>query len=75
MLGYSDMLSRPSIDMNTICEPIIKKTRWKKNVIWAKVKKFYIIEVSSISCVDRDVSPNNSLCVVQQDTWHSGYRL
>ena len=25
MLGYSDLLSRPSIEMNTIREPIIKK--------------------------------------------------
>ena len=27
MLGYSDLLSRPSIEMNTIWEPIIKKVR------------------------------------------------
>ena len=27
MLGYSDLLSRPSIEMNTIREPIIKKVR------------------------------------------------
>ena len=27
MLGYSDPLSRPSIEMNTIWEPIIKKLR------------------------------------------------
>ena len=25
MLGYSDMLSRPNIEMNIILEPIIKK--------------------------------------------------
>ena len=25
MLGYCDLLSRPSIEMNTIWEPIIKK--------------------------------------------------
>ena len=30
MLGYSDLLSRPSIEMNTIWEPIIKKVRLKK---------------------------------------------
>ena len=30
MLGYSDLLSRPSIELNTICEPITKKVRWKK---------------------------------------------
>ena len=30
MLGYNDLLSRPSIELNTIWEPIIKKTRWKK---------------------------------------------
>ena len=27
MLGYSDILSRPSIEMNTIWEPIIEKAR------------------------------------------------
>ena len=27
LLGYSDLLSRPSIEMNTIWEPIIKKLR------------------------------------------------
>ena len=27
MLGYSDLLSRPSIERNTIWEPIIKKAR------------------------------------------------
>ena len=27
MLGYSDLLSRPSIEMNTIWEPVIKKAR------------------------------------------------
>ena len=27
MLGYSDLLSKPSIEMNTIREPIIKKVR------------------------------------------------
>ncbi len=27
MLGYNDLLSRPSIEMNTIWEPIIKKVR------------------------------------------------
>ena len=27
MLGYSDLLSRPSIEMNAIWEPIIKKVR------------------------------------------------
>ena len=30
MLGYNDQLSRPSIEMNTIWEPIIKKVRLKK---------------------------------------------
>ena len=29
MLGYSDLLSRPSIQMNTIWEPIIKKVTKK----------------------------------------------
>ncbi len=27
MLGYNDLLSRPSIELNTIWEPIIKKAR------------------------------------------------
>ena len=27
MLSYSDLLSRPNIEMNTIWEPIIKKVR------------------------------------------------
>ena len=31
MLGYSDLVSRPSIEMNTIWEPIIKKIRFLKN--------------------------------------------
>ena len=30
MLGYSDLLSRPSIELNTIWEPIIKKAKCKK---------------------------------------------
>ena len=29
MLGYNDLLSRPSIELNTIWEPIIKKARLK----------------------------------------------
>ena len=37
MLGYNDLLSRPSIELNTIWEPIIKKAR-KKIWIWAQVK-------------------------------------
>ena len=46
MLGYNDLLSRPSIELNTIWEPIIKKARWEKKIwIWAQVKKSYIIVV------------------------------
>ena len=30
MLGYNDLLSRPSIELNTIWELIIKKARLKK---------------------------------------------
>ena len=30
MLGYTDLLSRPSIEINTIWESIIKKVRFKK---------------------------------------------
>ena len=33
MLGYSDLLSRPSIEMNTIWEPIFKKLDKKKKKI------------------------------------------
>ena len=29
MLGYNDLLSRPTIELNTICEPIINKARWE----------------------------------------------
>ena len=31
MLGYSDLLSKLSVEMNTVWEPIIKKVRLKKN--------------------------------------------
>ena len=37
MVGYNDLLSRPSIEMNTIWEPIIKRMD-KKIWIWAQVK-------------------------------------
>ena len=30
ILGNNDLLSRPSIELNTIWEPIIKMARWKK---------------------------------------------
>ena len=33
MLGYNNMLSRLSIELNTIWEPIIKKARFKKKQI------------------------------------------
>ena len=39
MLGYND-LSRPSIELNTIWELIIKKARWKK-----KQKHTYIVVI------------------------------
>ena len=46
MLGYNDLLSRLSIELNTIWEPIIKKASWRKKIwIWALVKKSYIIVV------------------------------
>ena len=39
MLGNNDLLSRPSIELNTIWEPIIKKAWWKKKVeITTKMK-------------------------------------
>ena len=34
MLGYNNLLSRPSIELNTLWEPIIKKARWKKNLFF-----------------------------------------
>ena len=39
MLGYNDLLSRPSIEMNTIWEPIIKKRLNEKNCNMSKGKK------------------------------------
>ena len=47
MLGYNDLLSRPSIELNTIWELIIKKARWKKkkNLNMSTGKKSYIIVV------------------------------
>ena len=30
LFGYTDLLSRPNVELNTIWEPIIKKARWKK---------------------------------------------
>ena len=46
MLGYIDLLSRPSIELNTIWEPIIKKARWEeKNLNMSTGKKSYIIVV------------------------------
>ena len=43
MLGYNDLLSRPSIELNTIWEPIIKKARCKKNKTTPPKKKPYEI--------------------------------
>ena len=39
MLGYNNLLNRPSIELNTIWETIIKKARWKKNLNMSTVKK------------------------------------
>ena len=42
MLGYNDLISRPSIESNTIWELV----SWKKKIwIWAQEKKSYIIVV------------------------------
>ena len=35
---YSDLLSRPSIEMYTIWEPVIKKVRLEKKWVWARAK-------------------------------------
>ena len=45
MLGYNDLLSKPSIEMNTIWEQIIKKRLDKKNLNMRTGKRSYIIEV------------------------------
>ena len=51
MLGYNDLLNRPSIELNIIWELIIKKTRWKKkkqkkkHLNMSTGKKSYIIAV------------------------------
>ena len=38
ILDYNNLLSRPSIELNTIWEPIIKKARWEKKIwIWAQI--------------------------------------
>ena len=45
-LGYNDLRSRPSIELNTIWEPTIKKARWeKKNLNMSIGKKSYTIVV------------------------------
>ena len=50
VVDYSDLLSRPSIELNTMWEPIIKKARWKKIWIWAQVKNHtHIIVVRTLS--------------------------
>ena len=75
MLGYSLLMSRPNVEINAIWEPLIKKVQWKKIAIRAKVKKSYMIVVSSISLVNEDISfisPQNSLWIVQQETWRGG---
>ena len=46
LLGYNDLLSRLSIEMNTIWEPIIKKVKGKKkNLNMSTGKKSYMIVV------------------------------
>ena len=45
MLGYNDLLSGPSIELNTIWELIIKKARRKKNLNMSTGKKSYLIVV------------------------------
>ena len=45
MLGYNDLLGRPSREMSTIWELIIKKVRWKKIWIWPQVKIILIVVI------------------------------
>ena len=45
MLGYNDLLSRPSIELNTIWERIIKKSWWKEKLNMSTGRKSYIIVV------------------------------
>ena len=64
MLGKSDLLSRPSIEMNMIWELLIKKVRSKKNCDMSHAKKLYMIVMSSTPMADGDIrllSPKNSL--------------
>ena len=52
MLGYNDLPSRPSIELNTIWEPIIKKARWEKkmlNIAWRTSVNLYLPNVSDSS--------------------------
>ena len=44
MVGYNDLLSRPSVEKNTIWESMIKKVRWK-NLNMSIGKKSFIIVV------------------------------
>ena len=46
MLGYHDLLSRPSIELNTIWQLVIKKGRWgKKYLNMSTGKRSYIIVI------------------------------
>ena len=75
MLGYNDLLSKPSIELNTIWEPIIKKARWKKNLNMSSGKKqTYIIVVILVSKNIKFISAKNSLWNVQQDIWRNDDR-
>ena len=53
MLGYNDLLSRPSIELNTIWQPIIKKARRKESEYELRQK---IIHNSSNSSQVRTLS-------------------
>ena len=54
MLGYNDLLSRPSIELIAIWEPIIKKVRWKKNLNMSTAKKSYTIVVILVNKGHKD---------------------
>ena len=73
MLGYNEEIKyRDKYIMGTHNQ---KGSRENKIAIWAKVKKSYIIIMSTISWVDGNntfIIPQNSVWIVQQNTLRNG---
>ena len=78
IFGYSDLFIRPSIEMNTIWELLIIIIKLIKKIsILTKIKKTFKTVVNSILKIGADIrfiSPQDSLCIVHQDTWRKWYR-